>query len=176
MNESFLHGLNEVFAKLCQDDSYTEPSFQEIDKEKHLSPRLNETKVMLAFSKIKKIASAPDSIPHSVWRDNALLLAPAVTYLFIPIHGLRHGKSLTYCASDVILQYLSWSSTNYMPCNLSQFKELFLKKKGQANPSPIGNIEQAEFLVLLGMTFQEYGRFTEHINQKLFKADNASMC
>ena len=72
---------------------------------------------LLAFSKIKKIASAPHSIPHSVWRYNALLLAP--------IHGLRHGKSLTYCASDVILQYLSWSSTNHMPCNLSQFKELF---------------------------------------------------
>ena len=121
MNESFLHGLNEVFAKLCQDHSYTEPSYQEIDKEKHLSPRLNETKVMLAFSKIKKIASAPHSIPHSVWRDNALLLAP--------IHGLRHGKSLTYCASDVILQYLSWSSTNHMPCNLSQFKELFWRRK-----------------------------------------------
>ena len=62
-----------------------------------------------------------------------------------------------------------------MPCNLSQFKELFFKKKGQANPSPIGNIEQAEFLVLLGMTFQGYGRFTEHINQKLFKADNVSV-
>ena len=42
-----------------------------------------------------------------------------------------------------------------------------LKKKGQANPSPIaGNIEQAEFLVLLGVTFQANGRFTEHIKRK----------
>ena len=40
-----------------------------------------------------------------------------------------------------------------MPCNLSKCKELVLKKKGQADPSPIGNIEQAEFLVLLGVTF-----------------------
>ena len=32
-----------------------------------------------------------------------------------------------------------------MPCNLSKCKELVLKKKGQVNPSPIGNIEQAEF-------------------------------
>ena len=54
LNKSFLRGLNDVFAKLCQDDSYTEPSFQEIDREKHLSPRLNETEVMLALSKIKR--------------------------------------------------------------------------------------------------------------------------
>ena len=46
-----------------------------------------------------------------------------------------------------------------MPCNLSKCKELVLKKKGQANPSPIGNIEQAN------------GRFTEHIKRKLFEAN-----
>ena len=51
------------------------------------------------------------------------------------------NKAGTDCASDVISQYLSWSSTNYMPCNLSKCKELVLKKKGQANPNPIGNIE-----------------------------------
>ena len=44
------------------------------------------------------------------------------------------NKAGTDCASDVISQYLSWSSTNYMPCNLSKCKELVLKKKGQANP------------------------------------------
>ena len=59
-----------------------------------------------------------------------------------------------------------------MPCNLSKCKELVLKKKGQANPSPIaGNIEQAEFLVLLGVTFQANGRFTEHIKRKPFEAN-----
>ena len=48
-----------------------------------------------------------------------------------------------------------------------------MKKKGQANPSPmsVGNIEQAEFLVLLGVTFQGNGRFTEHIKRKLFEAN-----
>ena len=66
LNKSFLRGLNDVFAKLCQDDSYTEPSFQEIDREKHLSPRLNETEVMLALSRIEKTASGPDSIPYWV--------------------------------------------------------------------------------------------------------------
>ena len=80
LKESFLRGLNEFFAKLCQDDSYTESSFQEIDREKHLSPRLNETEVMLALSKIKKTVSGPDSIPYWVWRDNALLLAPVVIW------------------------------------------------------------------------------------------------
>ena len=29
LNKSFLRGLNEFFAKLCQDDSYTKPSFQD---------------------------------------------------------------------------------------------------------------------------------------------------
>ena len=81
------------------------------------------------------------------------------------------NKAGTDCASDVISQYLSWSSTKYMPCNLSTCKELVLKKKGQANPSPIGNTEQAEFLVVLGMTFQGNGRFTEHIKRKLFEAN-----
>lgn len=38
-------------------------------------------------------------------------------------------------------------------------------------PSPIGNIEQAEFLVLLLATFQGNGRFTEHIKRKLFEAN-----
>ena len=103
LNESFLRCLNKFFAKLCQDDSYTEPSFQEVDREKHLSPRLNETEVMLALSKIKKTASGPDNIPCWVWRDNALLLAPVVTftgtYLCAPIDGLRHGKSLTSVTS-----------------------------------------------------------------------------
>ena len=46
-------------------------------------------------------------------------------------------KTGTDCASDVISQYLSWSSANYMPCNLSKCKELVLKKKGQATSSPI---------------------------------------
>ena len=50
-------------------------------------------------------------------------------------------------------------------------KELVLKKKGQENPSPIGNIEQTEFLVLLGVTFQGNGRFIEHIKRKLFEAN-----
>ena len=81
------------------------------------------------------------------------------------------NKAGTDFASDVISQYLSWSSTNYMPCNLSKCKELVLTKKGQANPSPIGNIEQAQFLVLSRVTFQGNGRFTEHIKRKLFEAN-----
>ena len=36
-------------------------------------------------------------------------------------------KARIDCVSDVISQYLSWSSTNYMPCNLSKRKELVLK-------------------------------------------------
>ena len=82
LNGSFLRGLNEFFAKLCQDDSYTEPSFQEIDREKYLSPRLNETEVMLALSKIKKTASGSDTIPYWIWRDNVLLLDPVVTFIW----------------------------------------------------------------------------------------------
>ena len=81
------------------------------------------------------------------------------------------NKADNDCASDVISQYLSWSSTNCMPCNLSKCKELVLKKKGQVNPSPIGNMVQAESLVLLGVTFQGNGRFTQHIKRKLLEAN-----
>ena len=38
-------------------------------------------------------------------------------------------KAGTDCPSDVISQYFSWSSTNYMPCDLSKCKEVVLKKK-----------------------------------------------
>ena len=44
-------------------------------------PRLNETEVTLALSKIKKTASGPDNIPYWVWTDNALFLAPVVTFI-----------------------------------------------------------------------------------------------
>lgn len=46
-----------------------------------------------------------------------------------------------------------------------------MEKKGQANPSPIDNIEQAEFLVLLGVTFQGNSRFKEDTKRKRFKAN-----
>ena len=39
------------------------------------------------------------------------------------------NKAGTDCVSDVISQCLSWSSTKYVPCNLSTCKELVLKKK-----------------------------------------------
>ena len=86
------------------------------------------------------------------------------------------NKAGTNCASDVISQYLSWSSTNYMPCNLSKGNELVLKKKGQAIPSPIGNIEQAEFLVLLGVTFQGMADLQNTLNENSSKQVSASMC
>ena len=75
----------------------------------------------------------------------------------------------TDCASDVISQYLSWSSTNYMPCNLSKCKELVLKKKGQANPSPVGYIEQAEFIGLLGVTFRAMADLQNTLNENFLK-------
>ena len=36
----------------------------------------------MKLSKIKKTASGPDGIPYWVWRDNALLLAPVVTFIW----------------------------------------------------------------------------------------------
>ena len=46
LNDSFLHGRKEFFAKLCQGDSHTEPLFQEIDKEKHLFLKHCETRLL----------------------------------------------------------------------------------------------------------------------------------
>lgn len=37
---------------------------------------------MLALSKIKKTASGSDTIPYWIWRDNALLLDPVVTFIW----------------------------------------------------------------------------------------------
>ena len=43
------------------------------------------------------------------------------------------------------------------------------------NTVPIGNIKQAEFLLLLGVTFRGNGRFIEHIKRKPFEA-NKCLC
>ena len=58
-----------------------------------------------------------------------------------------------------------------MPCNLSKCKELVLKKKEQASPSPIGKYRAGRISsATCGVTFQGNGRFTEHIQRKLFEA------
>lgn len=62
MEVNFLRGLDEFLAKLCQHDNYSEPAFHEVDEVRHLSSPLNETEVMLALSKNKKIKSGPDNI------------------------------------------------------------------------------------------------------------------
>ena len=132
-------------------------------------------------------AKAFDNVKHSILSDKlkALNLNPYITNWYLvncPEASLSKyaddttmqvvvNKAENDCASDVISQYLSWSSTNCMPCNLSKCKELVLKKKGQVNPSSIGNIVQVESLVLLGVTFQSNGRFTEHIKRKLLEAN-----
>ena len=80
------------------------------------------------------------------------------------------NKAGNDCASDVISQHLSWSSTNCMLCNLSKCKELVLKKKGQVNPSPFkpfGNVEQSEFLVLLGITFHLQNTLNENVLKQI---------
>ena len=57
----------------------------------------------------------------------------------VKVHTLFYGKKKTLA--------------NGFACQDDPALAQQLKKKGQANPSPIGNIEQAEFLVLLGVTF-----------------------
>ena len=75
-------------------------------------------------------------------------------------------------SSNVIKQYMAWSCSNYMPCNLTKCKELILREKCYVESlDPIYHICQAEYLKLLGITFQSNCRILEHIKLKLVEAN-----
>ena len=74
-------------------------------------------------------------------------------------------------------QFMNWTETNYMLCNTSKCKELVLKKSGRAEQyilPCIKNMEQCPKLNLMGVTFQSNCKFTEHVKNMLYSANNSS--
>ena len=66
LNGSFLRGLNEFFAKLCQDDSYTEPSFQEINMQYNCLKALDDRECRYVRLCAMDFAKAFDNVRHNI--------------------------------------------------------------------------------------------------------------
>ena len=78
LDKGFLDNLNDYFGNLCSDSKYIQPVPLEIDSNPPYPPQFNVTQVLIALSKIKRIATRSDHLPFWVWRDNADILAPVV--------------------------------------------------------------------------------------------------
>ena len=76
-----------------------------------------------------------------------------------------------HCRTDLVDQFLIWSNENSMICNPSKCKEIIFRKKEYIN-----NIPQCTELPILGVTFQENCKYSEHVRAKLIKANTVSVC
>ena len=67
---------------------------------------------------------------------------------------------------------MRWSENNCMSSNSSKCKELTIRKKGYNDHLvSVNNIPQCKELPILGVTFQDNCRFTNHVRGKLIKAN-----
>ena len=74
-------------------------------------------------------------------------------------------------SSDLVEVFSTSANCNSMSCNPNKCKEL-IKKKGNSTFYPVAcNIPQHATLDLLGLTFQNDCKFSEHIKAKLCKAN-----
>ena len=73
---------------------------------------------------------------------------------------------------DLVDQFLIWSKENSMICNPSKCKEIIFRKKGFIQDiAQVNNIPQCTELPILGVTFQENCKYSEHVRAKLIKAN-----
>ena len=90
---------------------------------------------MLALSKIKKTASGPDSIPYWVWRDNALLLAPVVTFIwnlslcsYTWPEGWKESNISPLSKADTTSQHQDFRGINVTPVIARCFEKIVYHK------------------------------------------------
>ena len=91
---------------------------------------------MLALSKIKTTASGPDSIPYWVWRDNALLLAPVVTFIwnlslcsYTWPEGWKESNISPLSKVDTTSQHQDFRGINVTPVIARCFEKTRVSKK-----------------------------------------------
>ena len=91
--------------------------------------------------------------------------------LIVPVRSNGH------CRMDLVDQFLIWSKENSMICNPSKCKEIIFRKKGFIQDiAQVNNISQCAELPILGVTFQENCKYSEHVRAKLIKANTVSVC
>ena len=77
-------------------------------------------------------------------------------------------------SDQLVSQFLDWMSINGMSCNPNKCKEPTLKKRGNCDLfSPIGLIPICKEVEILGVTFQCDSKFSEHVKNKLVKANKS---
>ena len=85
--------------------------------------------------------------------------------LIVPIWSNGH------CRTDLVDQFLISSKENSIICNPSKCKEIIFRKKGFIQDVvQVNNIPQCTELPILGVTFQENCKYSEHVRSKLIKA------
>ena len=68
------------------------------------------------------------------------------------------------CRTDLVDQFLNWSSRNRMTCNPAKCKEIIFHKKGFSQDiAPVSNIPQCAELSILGVTFQQNCKYSSHV-------------
>ena len=73
---------------------------------------------------------------------------------------------------DLVDQFLIWSEENSMIYNPPKCKEIIVRKKGFIQDiAQVNNIPQSTELPILGVTFQENCKNSEHVRAKLIKAN-----
>ena len=76
--------------------------------------------------------------------------------------------------TDLVEKFLCWTQENKMKCNPEKCKELIISKKGFNEVIlPLYNIPRCTSVVVLGMTFQENGKFSMHVKAKMLKANRS---
>ena len=86
--------------------------------------------------------------------------------LIIPVWSNGH------CHKDLVDQFLNWFDENRMICNPSKCKEIVFRKKGFFQDIfQVNNIPQCTELPILGVTFQENCKYSEHV-----RATEADYC
>ena len=77
-----------------------------------------------------------------------------------------------HCRTDLADQFLIWSEEKSMICNPSKSKEIIFRKEGFIQDiAQVNNIPQCTKLPILGVTFQENCKYSEHVRAKLIKAN-----
>ena len=77
-----------------------------------------------------------------------------------------------HCRTDLVDQFLIWSEEKSMICNPSKSKEIIFRKEGFIQDiAQVNNIPQCTKLPILGVTFQENCKYSEHVRAKLIKAN-----
>ena len=91
-----------------------------------------------------------------------------ISSIIVPFWG--NGQ----CRTDLVDQFLSWSSCNRMTCNPTKCKEIIFRKKGFSQDiAPVSNIPQCAELSILGVTFQQNCKYSSHVRAKVIKANKS---